>query len=1448
MTGPSRSIVNVKDLQKAYNVNDYSDERLYWHNNGKYVIIYNMNSEIIAYRDKKIAIMKDDPLELNHYVTSDKARAEDYAGREILELLQNAIDVGEKVKIALTGNTLIISNSGEPFGTNNIKALMIPDNSTKADSDETIGCKGVGFRAALNISDDIAIYSGNIHIRFSESVAKKIKQQYNLEQTPPMMRCPEETTDYYSNEYTTNIVIKIRDNEQVERIRNQIGNLNKESILFFNDTFRSLETVIDDEHHAYSRKRDALNSSEAMVTINYDGESVTLKEFYEEGKLDNDNTRNSKYRLSVIYSPDPIEHNKLFSFFHTDIDFPMHHWFAHGTFNLTNNRNQLVKNTRNRILMEKLINLICDSAPKISSKIDYTGYKILRAHDYFSDTILEDTDLNSILNNSIDKALIMPTVHNRYISLGDQPVFYDLNFQKYLIDMPGNDSLLQFTNDEEVVRFLKQDINCTYKLGFISDYLSGYTFSSNDDRVICAKLLHKYYGEDIDFAIKAPNFFLDNNGNEIDNGSILIESDASSNLTLPPFIKLKYVNNELLDIAKKYLCSRDDTDFVYSDFAKSYGFKIADINEILEKIDEYIKDHEDFIPIYVRWLFDNRDALDNVYFGKYYLLTKNNEARRSNSLYFGRDYIKGTQLEKFYDSSKIVAKPSLFNIKPEEIEDFKHFLKETLEVADYPRNKEGSIDGLERILKVGSTKYIIGLILQNQNFLNSYKNISSARNNFRNEKWIVKKGKRYSPSEVILTSRHNYHKISNYLNDNFLFISQDDLLSGIQMEKSARIWLIEEYLCFKNELYELDNKYIYQILNELPTFDPRGEISEDVYKDIIVNNNDREKPDLELLEFREFINSGKVFCLDRSYHNVKDCLYLKEKYPKIIESDYHFINIVKNKSSDAIRDRFRIDTLSVNYALHDFKKSQSNTIDFKSDINNFKTSILAENSDRFKEDNDLKELQDISIVLCDSISIEYTERIGALEDYEYVKDGSDFYIKIPQKPFSTLKNNDKFQDALSDIFRTIYSYLDKDGTARAIGRDINSRIEKVKNEFGNNAWSEAETKLNLILQSNIDYSSENAEILNNLRDKYFKEYKYRLYSKLQNSSIEEKSTYVDELNSYKDHVFDINDIPSEKDSNMLDYLFGVFPILCEKIVVAENIESYRIEAYSHLCDEFSEYVDILKQLLDDNRFESLLRFNETKLIRSEMRNLISRLQNKDLEKRNNSVDEDGENDTNTNNDTNDKTSSILGSTTKNKEGFTNTKNDSENNSKKSNSSKSIHFDYKKITTTSLQQANFVAFEEVKPRAKHSEQRNISSTRRMSTAARKAQEDRAKKAEKIALEELERQGYANILWVSAYAKDEGVNPDGADGYGYDIQCEKDGEVRYIEVKSSLSSTGIEFEMSENELKFCSQHADNYDIVYVYGMNLESSKITIIEKVFYEINDSNKSPASYKIRLK
>jgi hypothetical protein len=1392
-----------------------------------------MNSEIIAYRDTKMKILQEDPLELNHYITSDNARADDYAGREILELLQNAIDVGSRVSIDLSDNVLTISNSGQPFQTENIKALMIPDNSTKTDSLNTIGCKGVGFRASLNISDDITIHSGDIHLNFSKLSARKMQERYNLPQIPPLMRCPEETPDVLTNEYTTNIIIKLRDKEQIKRVTKQIKGFNKDSIIFFNDNFESLIISINGTQNTYTRSRKILNDHEAIITLGYNNNLTHMREFFEEGILNNyEHTYDNQYKLSIVYSSDKIKHNRLYSFFHTEIYFPFDHWFAHGTFNLTNNRNQLIKNSRNKILMERLIQLICNSATQISQKVDYTAYRILRSHGRFSDFILDDINLNTILTTYLRQAPVLPTVDNTYVSIDSEPVFYDLNFQKYIRNLTNNHELLQSTDNKEIIKYLNQDVNRIYDLEVVAKHLQNYKFKNYNDIISCANSLLIHYKDVDNFPDLAPNFFLDEHGNKIDNNSILIKSDDLVNLKLPDFADLQYINNKLLQEAKRYFNIEDDASFINSNFAQSYGIKIANIDEILDKIDEIIKGNQSYITKYVRWLFDNRHAITPSSYNKFFVLAKDNKIYRSNGIYFGKEYIEDTVLEQIYDKSKILAKPSVFSIKPDEIDDFTSFLKEQLHVADSPRRKDGNIDGLERILKNSNTKYVINLLLSNRNFLNTHRNQSDARNIFRTSQWIQKNGKRYSPDKVILTSKRNYYKINNYLQDDFIFLSQEELLSNISMEKSAKIWLIEEYIDFNTELRNLDNQYIYQILNELPSFDPNGEISEDVYKDIIINNNDRKKPDTTSLEFDKFIKFGKVFCHDQSYHSLSDCFYLDRKYPQVIESEYNFINITKGKSPHSIWDRLHINTLSVDYYLHYYSKSKSNTSDFKNDLNNFKISIFIENSDYFFNEDNLRQLLEISIILCDTVDIDYENKIGSLKDYEFVVKNHEFYLKVPAQPFMELKNNDRFQDALSDIFITKYSFLDKDATARAIGRDINSRIDRAKANFGNNTWIEAEAKLGFLSSNNdTDYSSVNAEILYNLRDKYFQQYEQKLYSKFKNYTVEEQKMFVNELILYKDHEFDLDSIPKSKNANMLEFLLGTYPLLNENIVTITDMYRTRNESYRQLCLEFEDSLDILKQLLDNNYFESWLRFGELTTIRNEMHTILSKINtpNKSLKHYQSHK---------STNNTNPKEKLSV---------------HHQKPSIKRNTSNTIslqttnHYNYRKIINYT-DNAQFINFDDVQPHTQINSRHINSNSKRSSLSSRKAQENRARIAEQLAIQELKNLGYNNILWVSAYAKEAGINPNGADGYGYDIQGEMDGQVRYIEVKSSLSSTGIEFEMSNNELMFCNHHTNNYDIVYVYDMNRRSPKITLIKNAFYKINSSPKLPTSYKIKLK
>ncbi len=117
----------------------------------------------------------------------------DYAGREILELLQNANDAAAeadmrgRVRIELLADGLIVANEGAPFTRDGVASLRLANISPKRGRKrQTIGSKGLGFRAVLNWSKTPTIISDSLALRFSAAAAEK--RQHQLEASSTALR------------------------------------------------------------------------------------------------------------------------------------------------------------------------------------------------------------------------------------------------------------------------------------------------------------------------------------------------------------------------------------------------------------------------------------------------------------------------------------------------------------------------------------------------------------------------------------------------------------------------------------------------------------------------------------------------------------------------------------------------------------------------------------------------------------------------------------------------------------------------------------------------------------------------------------------------------------------------------------------------------------------------------------------------------------------------------------------------------------------------------------------------------------------------------------------------------------------------------------------------------------------------------------------------------------
>lgn len=120
---------------------------------------------------------------LNNAAAAEDRVRSDYAGRSVIELLQNAhdacadADVVGSAWIVVTPSALVVANQGTPFDPARVHSLIQLGDSSKAVSDtrhHTIGYKGVGFTAVLELTDRPQVYSAQTSFGFDRHAAASV--------------------------------------------------------------------------------------------------------------------------------------------------------------------------------------------------------------------------------------------------------------------------------------------------------------------------------------------------------------------------------------------------------------------------------------------------------------------------------------------------------------------------------------------------------------------------------------------------------------------------------------------------------------------------------------------------------------------------------------------------------------------------------------------------------------------------------------------------------------------------------------------------------------------------------------------------------------------------------------------------------------------------------------------------------------------------------------------------------------------------------------------------------------------------------------------------------------------------------------------------------------------------------------------------------------------------
>ncbi len=174
---------------------------------------------------ENLNVYRASPIRLREDVSQEAQISNDYRGRLIYELLQNADDamsgdptLNDRIVFRLTDTELWVGNSGRPLEESDVKGLCGIGASSKGDvvgpRRASIGHKGMGFKSVLEITDAPEVISTDYAFRMSADFARLPIDQLMEElgeakpSRVPVMRFPstlEEPPNYWSELRQTGI-------------------------------------------------------------------------------------------------------------------------------------------------------------------------------------------------------------------------------------------------------------------------------------------------------------------------------------------------------------------------------------------------------------------------------------------------------------------------------------------------------------------------------------------------------------------------------------------------------------------------------------------------------------------------------------------------------------------------------------------------------------------------------------------------------------------------------------------------------------------------------------------------------------------------------------------------------------------------------------------------------------------------------------------------------------------------------------------------------------------------------------------------------------------------------------------------------------------------------------------------------------------------------------------
>lgn len=672
--------------------------------------------------EKEISIIREKYLRsaidiLSDYNNENKTKL-DYKGRQIYELLQNADDCYTEtcpeinVKFELRENILIVQNNGNPFDSRGIISLMHQDASSKHQG--TIGCKGLGFRAVLNWANKVSIYTESFNVSFSEKSAIAQLQYYkdkcdqdHVQELDRINRIAilnsaevnnnfAEKTMWLDAGFSTAIVLHC-DPECVATIQKQLVELQFEELLFLKhvrniqiispEANRTIEAVDDGEHYF----------------IQEGAEMTDWTVWRKAGNIIQADKNEKAYELVIAYNNDESKREftrkdgVLYSYFKTEIPMPFP-FLVHGTFELTSERNGLIKESaNNEALIDCLIDFIGEKGAEIaerSQNCDYTSLKFLLPAQplYFLD---KEYDFTSKLKSKIKAYKLFPTISEKYISVNNFPYYSSENFASYVSKQTFN-CLLKHCDDPIVSSYISE-----LGIGFYSDSEFVELLNKDADEYVAHgvhdKLITLYFNA---FPIShiAPKLLVDSNGKRMVEDNLTIFNNDENRFDLPKWCEMRFINYEL---EKKLLSAFNCNSRRLMEILCAYGCKEYSFDSVVRQLISQCNNDKDKSADLLNWLFRNwcdnnftfKTALTNV---NIKILSRDGNIVQSSQCYFGKEYENpiGERIVSCLGDATFVADVKALGLDHADMNLVKKFLSQ-LGVKEYPQIEKKVLNNQE---------------------------------------------------------------------------------------------------------------------------------------------------------------------------------------------------------------------------------------------------------------------------------------------------------------------------------------------------------------------------------------------------------------------------------------------------------------------------------------------------------------------------------------------------------------------------------------------------------------------------------------------------------------------------------------------------------------------------------------------------------------------------------